>query len=143
MQSTRRGLAALLAGIAPVALAGSLEITDAWLNQPPPGQSAAAIYMELRNAGADEIVVVGARVEGARSASIHGHAQADGMMRMYAVQRLPIASGARVRLAPGGYHLMVGGLERPVLPGGGLPFCLRLDGGAEQCAEARVKAMGD
>lgn len=142
MQCTLRGLAVLLAGLAPAALAGPLEIADAWMNQPPPGQAGAALYMKLHNAGAQELVVVGARVESAQSAAIHGHAHADGMMRMHPVPRLVIAPQASVVLEPGGYHLMVGGLRTAPAPGALLPFCLRLEDGAEQCAEARVKGLG-
>lgn len=135
-------LAAALAGAAP-ACAAALEIGAAWLRQPPPGQTGAAIYMELHNRGSAPLAVVGARVESAASAAIHGHSHADGMMRMYPVPRLEIAAGARVMLEPGGYHVMVGGMGTAPQPGALLPFCLRLEDGAEQCAEARVRKIGE
>jgi hypothetical protein len=135
-------LVAVLAGAGP-ACAASLEITAPWLREPPPGQTGAAIYMELHNRGSAPLAVVGARVESAASAAIHGHSHADGMMRMYPVPRLEIAPGARVNLEPGGYHLMVGGMGAAPQPGALLPFCLRLEDGAEQCAEARVRKIGE
>jgi hypothetical protein len=135
-------LAAALAGAGP-ACAASLEITQAWLRQPPPGQTGAAIYMELHNPGVAPLAVVGARVESATSAAIHGHSHAEGMMRMYPVPRLEIAPRASVSLEPGGYHLMVGGMGTAPQPGALLPFCLRLEDGAEQCAEARVRNIGE
>lgn len=143
MKSTVCACAALLAlGVGPV-LAGTLEIAAPWLNQPPPGRAGAALYMELHNAGEVPLAVLGARVAGADSAAIHGHRHDGGMMRMHAVPRLDIAPGASVRLQPGGYHLMVGGLHAALQPGDVLPFCLRLDDGAEQCAEALVRGLGD
>jgi hypothetical protein len=135
-------LAAALAGAGP-ACAASLEITGAWLRQPPPGQTGAAIYMELHNGGAAPLAVVGARVESAASAAIHGHSHADGMMRMYPVPRLEIAPNASVSLQPGGYHLMVGDMGTAPQPDALLPFCLRLEDGTEQCAEARVRKTGE
>lgn len=135
-------LAAALAGAGP-ACAAALEIGAAWLRQPPPGQTGAAIYMELHNRGSAPLAVVGARVESAASAAIHGHSHAGGMMRMYPVPRLEIAPGARVMLEPGGYHVMVGGMGAAPQPGALLPFCLRLEDGAEQCAEARVRKIGE
>lgn len=131
-----------LAGVGP-AYAAALDITGAWLRQPPPGQTGAAIYMELHNGGAAPLAVVGARVEGAASAAIHGHSNADGMMRMYPVPRLEIAPGADLSLQPGGFHLMVGGMGSAPQPGALLPFCLRLEDGVEQCAEARVRKIGE
>lgn len=135
-------LVAALAGVVP-AYAAALDITGAWLRQPPPGQTSVAIYMELHNGGSAPLAVVGARVEGAASASIHGHSHADGMMRMYPVPRLEIAPGAELSLQPGGYHLMVGGIDTAPQPGALLPFCLRLEDGVEQCAEARVRKIGE
>lgn len=135
-------LAAALAGAGP-ACAAPLEISAAWLRQPPPGQAGAAIYMELHNGGAVALAVVGARAQAAASAAIHGHSHAGGMMRMHPVPRLEIAPGATVILQPGGYHLMVGGMDAVPEPGAVLPFCLRLEDGAEQCAEARVRAIGE
>ena len=99
--------------------------------------------MELHNGGTAPLAVVGARVEGAASAAIHGHSHADGMMRMYPVPRLEIAPGADLSLQPGGYHLMVGGMGSALQPGALLPFCLRLEDGVEQCAEARVRKIGE
>ncbi|MBK9469511.1 MAG: copper chaperone PCu(A)C [Gammaproteobacteria bacterium] len=133
----------LLALLAGPAFAAPLEIASAWLREPPPGSSGAAIYMELHNRGDAPVAVVGARVESAASAAVHGHRHADGMMRMYPVPRLEIAAGASVRLEPGGYHLMVGGLAAAPRAGAVLPFCLRLEDGAEQCAEARVRGIGE
>jgi copper(I)-binding protein len=135
-------LVAALAGVVP-AYAAALDIAGAWLRQPPPGQTSVAIYMELHNGGSAPLAVVGARVEGAASASVHGHRHADGMMRMYPVPRLEIAPGAELSLQPGGYHLMVGGMGSALQPGALLPFCLRLEDGVEQCAEARVRKIGE
>ena len=53
---------AALAGVGP-AYAAALDITGAWLRQPPPGQTGAAIYMELHNGGTAPLAVVGARAE--------------------------------------------------------------------------------
>jgi copper(I)-binding protein len=53
-------LAAALAGAGP-ACAASLDITGAWLRQPPPGQTGAAIYMVAQRRRRRSLV--GARVE--------------------------------------------------------------------------------
>jgi hypothetical protein len=38
---------------------------------------------------------------------------------------------------------MVGGMGSALQPGALLPFCLRLEDGVEQCAEARVRKIGE
>ena len=52
-----------------------------------------------------------------RLASIHQSAQSGGMMRMSALDTLVVPAGGRVAMAPGGIHLMLQGLQRPLAPG--------------------------
>ena len=127
--------------LAAPALAGDLSIVSAWLREPPPGQTGAAIYLEVRNAGSAEAVLTGAEVEGAASASVHGHTMHEGMMHMGETGPLRVAPGASLVFEPAGYHVMVGGLAARPVAGGSLPFCLMFDGGARACAEARVKGV--
>lgn len=146
MHRTRFLLVALqfvLAGAAAEASGGELEIVEPWLNEPPPGRPVAAVYMELRNRGAEPLAVVGARTDAAASAAVHGHRAEAGTMHMYAVERLEVPAGGSVALRPGGYHLMLGEVRGTLARGALLPFCLRLDGGEEVCAEARVRKFGE
>jgi periplasmic copper chaperone A len=45
-------------------------------------------------------------------------------MKMRPVGPLPIAPGKRVTLAPGGYHIMLSGLKRPLKQGDSFPITL-------------------
>ncbi|MCP5321957.1 MAG: copper chaperone PCu(A)C [Pseudomonadales bacterium] len=135
-------LAACMAAAAG-AHAATLEIVAPWLDEPPPGRPIAAVYMELHNRGSAPLAVVGARSDAAASAAIHGHRQEAGMVRMYAVERLEIPAGSSVELRPGGYHLMLGEVRGALQRGALLPFCLRLEGGEEVCADARVRKFGE
>ncbi len=139
----RRSIAFLLvcSVMALRAFAGDIRIESPWLLEPPPGQTAAAIYFGLRNTGSTEIVLKGASVEGAASAAIHGHMMHEGMMHMGPAGPLPVAPGAALLLAPGGYHLMVSGLAVRPVAGGRVPFCLEFEGGVRSCAEALVKGV--
>ena len=125
------------------ALARALEVEGAFLRELPPGQTTSAMYMTLRNTGDNPVRIVGARVDAVDTAEIHEHRHADGMMRMQRVDSLDIAAGASVVLAPGGYHLMLFGVQRQFAAGDEVPFCLRLADGNERCARARVKALGE
>jgi copper(I)-binding protein len=130
-------------GLASEAMGGVLEVTQPWLREPAPGQTNAAIYFRLRNGGSQEVIVEGARVEGAAGAAIHEHRQVDGMMAMRATGPLAIAAGTTLGFAPGAYHLMVFGLQATPRAGERLHFCLRFGDGSEQCAEALVRAIGE
>jgi periplasmic copper chaperone A len=136
-------LALLLATAAATAQSDPLQLGDAWLREPPPGQTTAAIYMSLRNEGNEQRELSGARVDGASSAAIHEHRHADGMMQMRQVDRVVVEPGASLRFEPGGYHLMVFGLAQRPRGGDVLPFCLLFADGTEQCGEARVRSLGE
>lgn len=143
MYLLRCGVMALLAGSGIDAMAAALELDTPWLRAPAPAQPNAAIYFQLRNNGSQTMVLDGARVTGAASAAVHEHRHVDGLMRMSEAGPLPIEPGTTLRLEPGGYHLMVFGLEKTPLAGERVPFCLHFADGSEECAAALVKAIGE
>lgn len=130
----------LLAGRA---LAADLRIEQAWLREPPPGRDVLAIYFRLYNDGAGARVLDGARVDGASSAELHTHAMQDGMMSMRPAGPQTVAAGGELLLEPGGLHLMVFGMTGAPRVGARLPFCLHFADGAETCAEAVVRGLGE
>lgn len=123
------------------AFAADVRIEAPWLREPPPGQTSAALYFGVRNIGNSEQVLKSATVDGAARAEIHGHTMHGDMMHMGPAGPLPIAPGAALVLAPGGYHLMVSGLAARPVAGGRLPFCVEFEGGVRACAEALVKGV--
>ena len=141
MKPIRIAMLALL-GLAKPALAAGPDIADAWLAEPPPGPGTLAIYFTLRNAGAVERVLDGARVEGAGKAEVHTHDMSDGVMRMRPAGPLPVPAGGELLLQPGGLHLMVFDAEPRPVAGQRLPFCLHFDDATEVCAEAVVRRVG-
>ena len=48
---------------------------------------------------------------------LHQTVRQDGMMRMDAVEHLAVPAGGAVALDPGGFHLMIMGLKRPLKVG--------------------------
>jgi len=135
--------ALLLVLCARAATASELRVEQAWLREPPPGRGVLAIYLRLYNAGDVERVLDGARVEGARSAELHTHEHSEGMMRMRPAGPLPVPAGGQLVLEPGGNHLMVFDVAAPPRAGARLPFCLHFADGAELCAEAVVRGLGE
>jgi copper(I)-binding protein len=101
-------VAALLPSLCvPAQAAGRLESAQAWIRAAPPGAMMLAGYAELRNAGDAEVTVVGADSEAFGSVSLHESSEENGVERMRPLDRLRIAPGATVRLAPRGRHLML------------------------------------
>jgi copper(I)-binding protein len=94
---------------------GAVEIRDPWVRATVPGQPVAAAYLELK--AATRLSLVGVSSPVAKRGEIHEMKTDGGMMRMRAVKEVPMAGGKIVRLAPGGLHVMLFELEKP-LPAG-------------------------
>lgn len=107
---------ALWAGIATAAPA-ALVIRDGYVREMPPGQTVSAAFMTLQNTTAKPIAIVAASTDAADRAELHNHRHSASGMRMEKVVRLEIPAQGQQLLQPGGYHLMLLGLKRPLQAG--------------------------
>jgi hypothetical protein len=128
-----------LSGAAP---APALSAQDAWVRATP-GVDVAAAYLTLHNGGTQPVVVSGVRSPAAASAMIHESTLVNGQSTMRAHEPLRIGAGETVRFAPGGLHIMLHMLKRPLAAGDEVPLVLLLADGASLTVTARVRALGD
>jgi copper(I)-binding protein len=119
-----------------------LSAQDAWIRATP-GVDVAAAYLTLHNGGAQPVVVSGVRSPAAGAAMIHESTLVNGQSTMRAHEPLRIAPGETVRFAPGGLHIMLHMLRRPLAVGDEVPLTLLLEGGDSVTVTARVRAPGD
>ncbi len=107
----------LLAATATFAAAAPpLDIRDAWAAATPPGARTAAVYLTIANAGpADALKSATATV--ADEVEFHAHEHSDGMMRMRRLDQVDIAAQAETTFEPGGLHVMLIGLNVPLVVG--------------------------
>jgi copper(I)-binding protein len=64
-----------------------------------------------------------------------------GMMRMRAVDKLALPAGKAVELAPGGYHVMLMDLAKPLQEGDTVPLRLTFEDKAGKRSTVEVKAQ--
>ena len=123
------------AGDAPV-------VSDAWARATPPGTSVAAAYMTIVG-GTQADRLVGASSE--RGAMVHLHAgdEKDGVARMRGVDAVDVPVGQRVTLAPKSTHLMLMGLDGPLVAGQSFVMKLRFANAGEQSVTVTVKPASD
>lgn len=123
---SRLALVALIAaGCAGAARAQPVTVKDAWVRAPAPGQKVAAAYMELE--GRTHSVLTGVASAAAARAELHSTSMEEGVMRMRPVARLALPAGSTVKLAPGGLHIMLVDLRRPLRPGDKVPLTLTVE----------------
>jgi len=110
-----------------------LSASDAWIREAPPGASAHAAYVTLRNNGSEHLVCD--RVSGVDfgAAELHRSVSEDGVMRMLRDQRIELAAGAVAELKPGSYHIMLFRAQRELHSGDDSELTI-------QCGDQQVSA---
>lgn len=114
-------------------------IDQAWIRAMPPSQKSTAAYLEVTNGGSKLLKIVGASSPVAKKAEMHVSREADGYVRMEHLDHLLVPPGETLRLAPGGTHLMLLGLEIMPLPGSVASICLEFSSGQVSCTQALVQ----
>ena len=124
----------------PVVGAKPLVVLDAWVRATP-GADIAAAYMTLRNAGTAPITVTGVESPIAGHSMIHETKVEGGQSKMRPHEQLAIAPGATVKLQPGGLHVMMHDLKRPLTVGEKVPLVVQLSGGGTIETTATVRPL--
>jgi periplasmic copper chaperone A len=117
-----------------------VEVTGGWVAASLGNAKAGAAYPEIANHSDEEVSLVSVTTPVAERAELHTHRMSDGMMMMEKVERIDFAAGETIRLAPGGEHLMLFGLERPLKEGEKVPFVLTFSNGQTLDASLPVKS---
>ncbi|WP_448664111.1 copper chaperone PCu(A)C [Sphingomonas sp. CJ20] len=119
-------LALLLAAAPAQEQAGSITIRQPWTRQTAPGQSVGGGFMTIANTAKRPDQLLGGSSPVAQRVEIHTMSLEGGVMRMRALpDGLAIPPHGSVSLAPGGYHIMLIGLKRPLALRGRVPLTLR------------------
>ena len=130
--------AALLATTLAAQAQGPVKVEDAWVRATVAPQTATGAFMQLTSA--KPLKVVAASSPRAAQVEIHEMKMEDGVMKMRAVEALPLPAGQAVALKPGSYHVMLMGLQRPIKAGETVPLTLTVEGEDRQRTAVEVKA---
>jgi copper(I)-binding protein len=99
-----------------------VEISNAWARSTAPGQEVGAAYMSLKSTRAAKLLEVKSPV--AESVEIHEMSMNNGVMKMRMLDVLDLPVGKTVKLEPGGFHLMLIDLKKPLKAGGNIEISL-------------------
>lgn len=97
-------------------------VSNAWVRGTVAGQKATGAFMQL-NSSAD-VSLVAVASPSAKFVEIHEMKLVGGVMRMSAIDTLPVRSGTPVELRPGGHHVMLFDLAQPLKEGDTVPLTL-------------------
>ena len=116
---------ALGAMAAQTAWAGHVTVSNAWVRATAPGQEVAGAFMDIQSE-------TDARLVAARSAviphvEVHEMKMDGDVMRMREVKSIKLPKGETVSLKPGGYHIMLLNLKKPIAAGDKIPLTLVIE----------------
>ena len=140
------GLAALVAAAptrAEDVKAGDLIISQAWSRATPSGAKTGGGYLTIENKGSAADRLIGGAADVAGSVQVHEMSMDNGVMKMRPVEKgLAIEPGKTVKLAPGGFHLMMMDLKAPLKQGDKVPVTLEFEKAGKVAVSLDVEGVG-
>ena len=110
-------LAVSPASAADVAL-GALKLSAPWARATPKGAKVGGGYLKITNTGAEADRLIGGSTSIADKVEVHEMSMSNGVMKMREQPTgLEIKPGQTIELKPGGFHLMIVGLKKPLTQG--------------------------
>ncbi len=100
-----------------------------------------ATFLTITNRGPGDDRLIAASSPLAARAELHSHSMAGGVMKMRKVEAVPVPAGAVAKLEPGGYHIMLFDLARPLAEGEEFPLTLRFEKAGDIAVSVTVEAM--
>jgi copper(I)-binding protein len=123
--------------------AGDLVITQAWSRATPGGAKIGGGYLAIENKGSAPDRLIGGSADVAGKVEVHEMAMNNGVMTMRPLDKgLTIEPGKTVKLAPGGYHLMLMDLKSPLKQGDKLPLTLEFEKAGKVKLSLDVQGVG-
>jgi periplasmic copper chaperone A len=125
--------------------ASGLRVETPWARASLGGVKNAIVYGAMVNEGPDAVKIVGGTTPVASRVEFHIHAMDGSVMTMRQLDSIDLKAGETATLKPGGLHIMLIDLKRPLKEGESFPLTLTLDGGGSLALEVKVlgaTAMG-
>jgi copper(I)-binding protein len=146
------GLIAAFAIAAPVGVApvfsheyanATIRVDHPWARATAPRATTGAIYMTLSIDGDKADRLIGAETSVAEKVELHSHSEENGIVRMRPVAAIEVAPGSPTKIAPGGLHLMLIGLKKPLVEEAFFPLTLIFEHAGRIEIEVYVEGGGE
>lgn len=123
---------------------GMVAAHDGWARETIAGVTVSAGYARIENGTGQDVRLTGADTPAAGRVEIHTVTDDGGVMRMRPLpEGIEIPAGETVELMPGGYHLMLLDLRRPLRGGERIPVTFRFGTGAPVTASFEVRTAAE
>ncbi|OCL84288.1 copper chaperone PCu(A)C [Arcobacter porcinus] len=134
-------LTILLFGTTLLLASNSINVSDAYARATPPNMPNSAAFMSLENITDKDISLVKASSNVTNKVELHTHDMKNGVMKMYEVEEILIKANNNTVLKPGGYHIMLIGLNKPLKEGDFIDLSLEFSNGETKSLKLEVKTV--
>jgi copper(I)-binding protein len=132
--------AGLVMASAALAQPAQLEVNNAWARATPGKAENGAAYVTIQSPTADRLVSASTPV--AKQAELHTMSMQGMVMKMRPIAGLDIPAGQPVALKPGGEHIMLMGLNKPLRAGETFPLTLDFEKAGPRTVNVTVEKAG-
>lgn len=121
-----------------------IEVVGPWARSTVAGQTGTAAYLTIANFGNGDDRLLSVEARPPMRASLHSSTIEGGIARMRPLEAgLAIPARRPVTLAPGGAHLMITGLPKPLEPGQTVELTLKFEKSGRRAVPFRVLDEGE
>lgn len=122
---------------------GSLKISAPWARATPKGASVGGGYFKITNTGTVPDRLVGGVSDVSQRFEIHEMSMDNGVMRMRELAKgIEIKPGETVEFKPGGYHVMLVGLNKQLIQGQRFKATLQFEKAGKVDVDFGVEGIG-
>lgn len=93
-------------------LFAKIEVENPYVREVPPNMPNSAVFMKIENESDKRVDLISASSDVAKNVELHTHSMVNGMMKMYRVEKITIEANSETSLQPGGFHIMLIGLNK-------------------------------
>lgn len=122
--------------------AEKVTVSKPWARATPGGAKVAAAYLEISPPKGTADKLVAARSPVAGIIELHTHSNDGGVMRMRRVEVIPIEGDRKVTLNPGGHHIMLMELKKPLKEGDTFDMTLVFEKSGEVAVKVPILKVG-
>ncbi len=102
-----------------------VKVEKPWVRGAVPGQLATGAFLDITSV--KDAALVKAESPVAATVEVHAMEMKNNLMTMREVPKIDLPAGKQVRLAPGGFHIMLMDLKQPVKNGETVPIRLTIE----------------
>ena len=115
-----------------------ITVTKQWARTSPMATDMGAAYMTVEASALDELIGASVDMSVAMMAEVHETVTVDGASQMQEVERIEVSPNSPLEMKPGGYHIMLMGLKKPLVTGETIQITLKFSKSGETTVDVPV-----